>query len=62
MPHRKQSPPTEDDFIKAIAGLMLGARKMEFDVGVIMKEGTKLANKNAVDVILPAPMAEVLAA
>jgi hypothetical protein len=56
------TPPTEEDFIKAMAGLMLGAREMGFDTGVIMKASAKLANKNAADVIIPKPMAEVLAA
>ncbi len=56
------TPPTEEDFIKAMAGLMLGAREMGFDMGVIMKASTKLANKNNAAVIIPKPMAEVLAA
>lgn len=56
------TPPTQDDFIKAMAGLMLGAREMGFDTGVIMKASAKLANKNAADVIIPKPMAEVIAA
>lgn len=56
------TPPTQDDFIKAMAGLMLGAREMGFDMGVIMKASAKLANKNAADVIIPKPMAEVIAA
>ena len=56
------TPPTEEDFIKAMAGLILGAREMGFDAGVLLKASAKLANKNAADVIIPAPMAEVLAA
>jgi len=56
------TPPTQDDFIKAMAGLILGAREMGFDMGVIMKASAKLANKNAADVIIPKPMAEVIAA
>ena len=56
------TPPTQDDFIKAMAGLILGAREMGFDTSVIMKASAKLANKNAADVIIPAPMAEVIAA
>ena len=56
------TPPTEDDFIKAMAGLILGAREMGFDAGVLLKASAKLANKNAADVVIPAPMAEVIAA
>jgi hypothetical protein len=56
------TPPTEEDFIKAMAGLILGAREMGFDAGVLLKASAKLANKNAADVIIPAPMEEVIAA
>ena len=56
------TPPTEEDFIKAMAGLILGAREMGFDAGVILKASAKLANKNAADVIIPTPMAETIAA
>lgn len=56
------TPPTEEDFINAMAGLILGAREMGFDAGVILKASAKLANKNAVDVVIPAPMAEAIAA
>jgi hypothetical protein len=56
------TPPTEGDFVKAMAGLILGAREMGFDVGAILKASAKLANKNATDVIIPAPMAETIAA
>ena len=54
--------PTEEDFIKAMAGLILGAREMGFDAGVLLKASAKLANKNAADVVIPAPMAEAIAA
>jgi hypothetical protein len=56
------TPPTEGDFVKAMAGLILGAREMGFDVGAILKASAKLANKNAAAVIIPAPMAETIAA
>jgi hypothetical protein len=56
------TPPTEEDFVKAMAGLILGAREMGFDVGAILKASAKLANKNAAAAIIPAPMAEVIAA
>ena len=56
------TPPTEEDFVKAMAGLILGARGMGFDAVGIMKSSVKLANKNNAEVIIPAPMAEVIAA
>jgi hypothetical protein len=45
-----------------MAGLILGAREMGFDVGAILKASAKLANKNAAAAIIPAPMAETIAA
>jgi hypothetical protein len=45
-----------------MAGLILGAREMGFDAGVLLKASAKLANKNAADVIIPTPMEEVIAA
>lgn len=56
------TPPTEEDFVKAMAGLILGARGMGFDAVGIMKSSVKLANKNNAEVIIPEPMAEVIAA
>ena len=56
------TPPTEEDFVKAMAGLILGARGMGFDAVGIMKSSVKLANKNNAEVIIPKPMAEVIAA
>jgi hypothetical protein len=47
------TPPTEEDFIKAMAGLMIGAKNMGFDTPAIMKQAIKIMNTTGAEAILP---------
>jgi hypothetical protein len=47
------TPPTEEDFIKAMAGLMIGAKNMGFDTPAIMKQAIKIMNTTGTEAILP---------
>ena len=46
-------PPTEKDFVKAFAGLMIGAKEMGFNTSAILKQAVKIVNANGTEAIVP---------
>ena len=46
-------PPTEEDFVKAFAGLMIGAKEMGFNTSALLKQAVKIVNANGTEAIIP---------
>ena len=46
-------PPTEEDFVEAFAGLMVGAKEMGFNTNALIKQAVKIVNANGTEAIIP---------